>query len=81
MKANREEYAIDRQIHSNYNRFFEYMVRSIIIIIMQVHRYFEKDRVVRGDVTDGKTEWFLLDYSVMEKGIRNIYMQILDVLT
>ena len=34
MKANGEEYAIDRQIHSNYNRFFEYMVRSIIIIIM-----------------------------------------------
>lgn len=61
-KANNEKYTIVATYPSLYHCYMEY----------NAHRLFQNNRVVRPDLKDGKTEWFLLPQNKITEGLDKI---------
>lgn len=59
---NGEVYKIRETFASNYNSYLEFMV----------HLYFDRCRVVRPDLKDGKTEWFMATFQELRDVIIKI---------
>jgi len=59
---NKEIYKIRETFGSLYCMYLEFMI----------HLYFDKQRVVRPDLKDGKTEWFLVCFEQLRDAITKI---------
>ena len=60
--SNKEQYTICRTWYTKYIKYFEWVV----------HKYFRHNRVLRPDLKDGKTEWFLVTYNEIVDGVDKI---------
>ena len=61
-KQNGEVYKIRESFASKYSIYLEFMI----------HLYFDANRVVRPDLKDGKTEWFLVTFAELRDVIIKI---------
>lgn len=60
--TNKETYIKIMDFFTKYHKFMEFIA----------HRYFKDARVWRKDISDGKTEWFLLTEKEVRDGMRKI---------
>ena len=44
-----------------------------------LHRMFKDARVMRKDINDGKTEWFLLTEREVKEGCRKVHLAMIDL--
>ena len=67
-KENNEKYNVAMIEPSQYYKHFEAII----------HDYFRDERIIRDEITDGKTEWFYKKFSDIEKLIRKckIYLKV-----